>query len=222
VDFDLIAAHTPRVVFIAMRAGISWGCQDPCFARYFAEAGRIGAYRLPYHVVYPGEPAQAQVDNLLRIVGEDNLEEVRLVLDLELDFDLPKVRITNMLLACLELLQKHSGRLPILYSRASWVDAHLCVGDLPAVDWWLAQYCWPRPQPLYTPEYPCPPALPKGVNSWLIHQTAEKAPSIGASANKYMDYNRWNGTEKDVRRYFGKEEARVCPLDGQVCCRGEG
>ncbi len=41
VDFDRIAAHDPKVVFIAIRTGVSWGYQDPWFAYYFAEAGRI-------------------------------------------------------------------------------------------------------------------------------------------------------------------------------------
>ncbi len=69
VDFDRIAAHDPKVVFIAMRTGVSWGYQDPWFAYYFAEAGRIGRARLAYHVLYPGESAQAQMDNLFRILG---------------------------------------------------------------------------------------------------------------------------------------------------------
>lgn len=217
VDFDTIALHRPRVAFIAMRAGVSWGYQDACFANYFAEAERIGACILPYHVIYPGEPAQTQVDNFLRILNGCNLDAVRLVLDLELDFGLSKTVITRTVLHCLQQLERVCGRLPILYSRAGWVNAHLALSDLPQVDWWLAQYRWAVPVPLYTPEYPCPPALPKGVNTWLIHQTASRAPSIGAPANPYMDYNRWNGTEADVRRYFGAEAAQICPLDGEPC-----
>lgn len=217
VNFDTIAAHRPKVSFIAMRTGVSWGYQDSCFAQYFAEARRIGVCILPYHVVYPGQPAQAQVDNLLRILNGCDLSAVRLVLDLELDFELSRTVITQTVLGCMQLLEKKCGRLPILYSRAGWVNAHLSVADLPASDWWLAQYRWAKPSPLVTPEHPCPPALPKGVSTWLIHQTASRAPSIGAPANPYMDYNRWNGSAADVRAYFGREEVQVCPLDGQAC-----
>lgn len=191
VDFDVIRVHEPRVSFIAMRSGASWGYQDPCFAHYLTEAQRIGVACLAYHVIYPGQSAQAQVSNLLRIAN-DYLDQVRLVLDLELDFGLAKRTIMQTVLGCLEELERETGSLPILYSRAGWVDQHLEVRDLPQVDWWLAQYCWRRPVPFYTPEYPCPPLLPRGVDSWLIHQTAERAPSIGAPASRYMDYDRMN------------------------------
>lgn len=52
-NFDLIAAHQPAVEFIAMRTGQSWGYRDPAFSYYLAEAQRIGACILPYHVVFP-------------------------------------------------------------------------------------------------------------------------------------------------------------------------
>ncbi|MCJ7557632.1 MAG: hypothetical protein MUP90_12070, partial [Gammaproteobacteria bacterium] len=55
--------------------------------------------------------------------------------------------------------------------------------------------------------------------TWLIHQSAEKAPSIGAEGCHYMDYNRWNGSEVDVLRYFEASEPMgvACPLDGKAC-----
>lgn len=219
VNFDIIAAHRPKVVFIAMRAGISWAYQDPWFAYYFTEAKRVGCLRLPYHVVYPGESPQKQMEHFLRLVGEADLEKIRLVLDLELDHGLSKTRITAAVLACLRFLEERTGRLPIVYSRATWVDAHLFVSDLPDLDWWLAQYRWPRPYPLFTAEYPCPPSLPAGVKPWLIHQTTEKGPGIGTPGRYYLDYNRWNGTETDVRAYFGLAAPTtvICPLDGLVC-----
>jgi len=65
-DFDAIAAHSPEVVFIAMRAGISWGYQDPWFSYYMAEAQRIKRVCLAYHVLFPGQPAAAQMDNFFR------------------------------------------------------------------------------------------------------------------------------------------------------------
>ena len=218
VDFDTIAAHQPKVTFIAMRAGISWGYQDPWFSTYFAEAGRIGRARLAYHVLFPGESAEAQMDNFFRILGEADLSQTPLVLDLELDHGYSTARITATTLEACRIMQARSGRRPVLYSRAGWVDQYLRVADLPPVDWWLAQYRWPWPYPLYTPEHTCPPALPRGVTDWLIHQTAARGASIGAKAMYYMDYNRWNGSEVDLMAYFGRTPQTVlCPLDQQVC-----
>ena len=219
VDFDVIAAHEPETVFIAMRAGISWGYQDPWFATYFREAGRIGRVRLAYHVLYPGESAQAQMDNFFRILGKVDLGRTPLVLDLELDHGQSVSRITATTAAACRTIQTRTGRVPILYSRAGWVNRFLQVGDLPPVHWWLAQYRWPRPYPLTTPEYPCPPTLPEGVESWLVHQTASRGASIGAKAAHFMDYNRWHGSREDVLAFAGESSSNrvICPLDGAVC-----
>ena len=218
VDFDLIAAHELEVVFIAMRAGISWGYQDPWFATYFEEAGRIGRARLAYHVLYPGESAQAQMDNYFRILGDADLSRTPLVLDLELDHGQTISQITRCTVDSLNLIQARTGRTSIIYSRAGWVNQHLRVGDLPPVHWWLAQYRWPRPYPLYTPEYPCPPALPAGVETWLAHQTAARGASIGAKATYFMDYDRWHGDKADVLNFIGNvPQPVICPLDGLIC-----
>jgi GH25 family lysozyme M1 (1,4-beta-N-acetylmuramidase) len=223
VNFDTIAAHNPEVVFIAMRAGISWGYQDPWFAYYFQEAGRIGRVRLAYHVLYPGESPQAQMDNLFRILGDIDYAVTPLVLDLELDHGQTVSRITKCTGDSLKIIQERSGRIPIIYSRASWVNQFLRVSDLPAVHWWLAQYLWPRPYPLLTPEYPCPPAIPNGVSSWLVHQTASRGASIGAKANYFMDYNRWNGDKAAVLNYVNQQEMIpvTCPLDNLPCTGGK-
>ena len=212
-DFGLIAAHQPRVSFIAIRSGVSWGYRDPMFAVFSRQALAIGACVMPYHVLYPGEPALKQMNHFLRILEGIDLDSVRLVLDVELEHGQTRAVITNTLLSALELLEQETGRLPIVYSRALWVDANLRVADLPRVDWWLAQYYYRRPFPQYTPEYPCPPRLPKGVDQWLITRPEQTASARG----HHMDYDRWNGTEADVLAYFGRAALVNCPLDGAIC-----
>ena len=222
-NFDLVAKHVPKVAFIAMRAGVSWGYRDPAFSRFYQEATRIGACVLPYHVLYPGEPALKQMNHFLRILEGIDLETVRLVLDVELVHEQSRAMITNTLLSCLEVLKTETGRFPIIYSRALWINEHVHVKDLPKVDWWLAQYYRRRAWPAYTPEYPCPPMMPKGVDEWLIHQTAERAPAIGGVGN-FMDYARWNGSHDSLLAYFGRAvvaEPAICPLDGLACPRPE-
>ncbi len=222
-DFNLIARHSPKVDFVAMRAGISWGYRDPSFRRFYEESTRIGACVLPYHVLYPGEPALKQMNHFLHILEGIDLDTIRLVLDVELDHQQTRRMISNTLLACLEILKSETGRYPIIYSRALWIDEHVYVKDLPEVDWWLAQYYHRRPWPDYTPEYPCPPRMPKGVERWLIHQTTERGPAIGG-VGTYMDYDRWNGSQAELWAYFGREvslEPTLCPVDGLPCERIE-
>ena len=220
-NFDLVAKHVPKVAFVAIRAGVSWGYRDPMFKRFYEESTRIGACVLPYHVLYPGEPALKQMNHFLRILEGIDLETVRLVLDVELVHEQSRSMITNTLLSCLDVLKLETGRYPIVYSRALWIDEHVHIKDLPEVDWWLAQYYARRPWPAYTPEFPCPPLMPKGVDTWLIHQTAERAPAIGGVGN-FMDYNRWNGTSESLLAYFGRIEPvkpAICPVDGLACPR---
>lgn len=222
-DFREIRAHRPEVSFVALRSGVSWGYRDPAFRYFLQEAKAMNACILPYHVLYPGEPARKQMDAFISILEGVDLDSVRLVLDAELEHQQSRSAITNTLLSSLERLHSLTGRWPIVYSRAMWVDQHLHISDLPEVDWWLAQYYPRQAWPAYTPEYPCPPRLPQGVNRWLIHQTTERGPAIGGPGN-YMDYNRWNGDKEALLSYFGRAPRPTplsCPIDGKPCGRGQ-
>ena len=199
VNFTIL---NPQIFFCGVRACISWGYTDPWFA--YSRAN-LTEPLLAYHVTYPGEDANRQMDHFLRTVNPG--EHDRLVLDLELDHGYGKARITQAVNACVERLKAETGRYPVIYSRASWVDAFLEVADLPVVDWWLANYLTHRPAPLFTPEHAGPPLLPKGVSTWLIHQTGERGNGKAHGvASYYVDQNRWNGTAESVLAYFGLAE----------------
>lgn len=225
VDFDIInATNPPRVSFVAMRAGISWGYQDPWFNYYFQEGQRIGKILMPYHVIFPGQPAQRQMDNFFRIMGDIDYKTTPLVLDLELDHDQPVSTITKTTLECISIIVQRTQRIPIIYSRAQWANTFLKVQDLPPVHWWLAQYRYSLPYPLYTPEFPCPPTLPAFVGTWLFHQTTHRGRSIGAPGLYFMDHNRFNGTLEELYKFAGfaapNYTLATCPLDQQPCVRG--
>lgn len=67
-NFDELAVHKPQLHFIGLRTGQSWADKDPAFAVLVREAMRIGLCVLPYHVIYPGEPALKQVDFMLKLL----------------------------------------------------------------------------------------------------------------------------------------------------------
>ena len=222
MDFDAVATNVEPVDFIAMRAGISWGYTDKWFSRSWSEAKRIHKPRIAYHVPYFGEDATRQMDHLFRLVAGSDFAHDRLCLDLELAGGNTKNRITSTTNKLLNICLQRTGRYPILYSRTNWINQYLDVSSLPTVDWWLALYRYRLPYPLYTPEYANPPILPKGVTTYLIHQTSERGKSIGG-AGYYMDYDRWNGTGADVRKYFeytDEESTRpVQPAGEKYRCR---
>ena len=197
---------TPPVLFIAARAGISWGYTDQWFSHYWANMLRIKVGRLAYHVQYPAENSINQMDHFFRIVDDSDWEHDRLVLDLELDHGCSRYTITTCTNRMLEICRSRTGRYPLIYSRAEWVNRFLAVQDMPSdIFWWMAQYLKRRLFPLiYTPEHPGPPDKPIIIprKNILIHQTAEYTKSIGKSGRRYMDYNRWQGKVLNVLAYF--------------------
>ena len=199
-DFDLI---NEKCDFVAVRAGISWGYTDKWFEYSWSHVLRP---RLGYHVVYPGESATAQMKHFLNIVHPTQND--RLVLDMELDHGYSKARITKTLVDCMNIIQTETGRYPVIYSRAYWVNDHLDVNALPEkTDWWLANYLRSNPDPYFTPEMTPPPMLPNGVKNWLIHQTSkEQDGSKVGVVSHYVDTNRWNGTHDELLAYFGLGE----------------
>jgi len=204
MDFYEVATHVnPRVDFIAIRSNISWGYTDPWFSYGWYHAERVSLPRMAYVVPYFGENALRQADSWFRTITPADWNHDRIVLDNEVAHDNSPGKITETTIDLLNICRSRTGRYPMIYSRATWVNPHMIVSWLPkGIDWWLAQYLWPRPYPLYTPEHPGPPDLPVGVSDWLIHQTAERGKSIGTKAMHYMDYNRWNTANQTIDQYF--------------------
>lgn len=193
--------------YIAIRAGISWGYKDDKFDIAWHEMRNHN--RMAYHVLYPGEDGRRQMDWFLSIVkpaGKD-----RLVMDLELDHGYSKSRITDTVLTCLEYLKTKTGKYPVIYSRAYWVNDYLEVHRLPpTIEWWLANYRTANPSPQFTPELDPPPMLPRGVTNWLIHQTADKQPgSKFGVASYYVDTDRWNGSDAVMQKWFDSDTHNV-------------
>lgn len=202
INWDIIAAHKEPVRFAGIRATISWGYADSWFKRNWQEAKRVGILRMAYHVIYPAQDPKRQMDNLFNTVGSDT-GELPLVLDVELDHKQSPDKIQSNILKSAAIIEERTGRKPIIYSRASWVNPFITANRTPPgwlndYDWWLAHYLRSGS------EHPGPPALPKGLVSerLLIHQTSDHGPAIGAES-KMMDYNRWQYDEAHLEKYAG-------------------
>ena len=209
LNWAAIESHAPKVTFIAMRSTISWGYRDPFFLANWAEAGKRGYNRMAYHVIYPGEDPIRQVDNLFGAIGSDLTTHDRIVLDDELEHDVTVSRHTYCTRKHADLIFSRTTHKPVLYSRAEYLNRRvdLQLLDLPL---WLAQYLSKPLFSAYASEHPGPPILPKYATSWLIHQTGDKLPPFCATTTKaYQDYDRWNGTEEAVNKFFGREQYTI-------------
>ena len=203
------------VVGAGMRASISYAYADPYIYYNMTETLTIGMYRLPYHVLYPGESPQRQIDNFLRACGED-WTNAWPVLDIELHPWVGKSTITNAIVTWATGVEARIGKLPLLYSTASWINEFTWTGTWRSdFKWWLAHYLND-----HTIEKPAPPARPYGVIDWQIHQNSDKIIAwdgfAGADGIKTVDYNRWNGPNSAVDEFFGNFPVNTitCPNCG--------
>lgn len=200
MNWDAIAINSKKVLFAGIRATISWGYVDSWFNRNWVEAKRVGIFRAAYHVMYPGVTPSRQMDNFLKVVGDD-IGELPLVLDVELSHNKSPEEIGNTILQCATILESKTGRKPILYSRASFIDAYVTANHSPSAwlnkyDWWLAHYLRSGE------EHQGPPTLPKGVvrERCMVHQTTGTGPGFGVES-KVMDYNRWQFSQEHLKKY---------------------
>ena len=87
------------------------------------------------------------------------------------------------------------------YSRKQFIDDYTELGTWRKQrDWFLAQYLLDRSK-----EMPAPPALPKGVDEWLVHQNADHYiawPGFTPDSIN-LDIDRWNGDDAVCDAYFG-------------------
>jgi GH25 family lysozyme M1 (1,4-beta-N-acetylmuramidase) len=221
VDWDVVAAHEPKVHFVGIRATVCWGYVDSWFSRNWQEAKRVKLLRTAYHVVYPAENLERQINHFLATVGED-LGEFPLTLDIELDHGLSYKAIRDNIYKCAQLIETRTGKKPIMYSRAGWVNQFITgldptpPGWLNQYDWWLAQYL------TTTDEHPGPATLPKGVvrERCIIHQTTDKGKGFGVESSR-LDYDRWQGDLESLSTYSGVRmvptlEERVEALEATV------
>ena len=204
-DYAKMRANTS---FVFVKATESWGYTDPKF--YANWTGLVGHNRGAYCYVWLSDDPLRQANHLIDIVTQAGVDWKydRLVLDLEKSgHGLSKAEVSRRVLVMMERIREITGRYPVLYSRASWVNDNMLINDprLINADWWLAYYRTALPYPLYTPEMPPPPILPTGVNKWLFHQTCErgKGREVGVGSY-YVDQNRFNGTKAELDAYFGR------------------
>lgn len=201
LDWGRFEAHLPAITFIGMRATISWAYRDPFFQANWRGAKAIHTIRSAYHVVYPGEDAERQYDNIMAMVGDDP-GELPVTLDIELDHGLPKSTITRTVRRLADIITARTNKAPLLYTRAEWANQFLFSGEFRDLKWWLATYLRAPLFSVYANEHPGPPILPIGIDTYLIHQTGDHMRPICSTTTKaHQDYNRWNGTEADMLQY---------------------
>lgn len=214
INWGAVEAHDPEVAFIGFRSTISWAYRDPFFLANWREAGRRGINRLAYHVIYPGEDAVRQVDNLFGHIGNDLTAHDRFVLDDEVEHDVTVYRHTATTRKLADVIFQRTIHKPILYSRAEYLNRRVDLSQLLDLPLWLAQYLKVPLFAKYANEHPGPPFLPRHATTWLVHQTGDKLPPFCATSGKAtQDYDRWNGDAAVVNAWFGSTPVPEQPVE---------
>lgn len=173
------------------RAGISWGYEDPCFARNWGESDGVINYTSSYHVIYPDQQIKPQVENWVKI--QPKIRIIPRVIDLELENGTPASMIARQVWEMSERVADYDGIRPWIYSRKNliekWLVPYWTIEQLNEHFWWLAQYLWDRIR-----EHAGPPDLPKGIQESrvVLHQTADKKSTPdGETESRSIDWDRW-------------------------------
>lgn len=215
LNWDAIDKHVPKVTWIDFRCTISWGYRDPFFMANWKEARVRGYNRAAYHVDYPEQDPIRQIDNLFAHIGNELTSNDRFILDDEVEggeHDVSMLRHTATIRKMADLIFARTLTKPRLYSRAEFLTRKVDMTQLPDLDLHLAHYLTKPLLAAYANEHPGPPALPKDATKWLVHQTGDKLrPFCAGTTKQYQDYDRWNGDESAVNKYFGRSE-NVIPL----------
>jgi GH25 family lysozyme M1 (1,4-beta-N-acetylmuramidase) len=191
-----------KFAFCKASEGASW--VDPTFAYNWQELRRRGIPHGAYHFFRPAQSVK-QVERFVELVQPEQGE--LLVLDVENNGGLSRADLTRKVVEAVEIIYARSGRYPILYSRSSWLNSNINVGDLPKLDYWLAQYRYPLPYPFFTGMFPTEKIdIPAGVSREQVkfHQGTDKGNGIRRGAQSlYIDMNHFIGTNEELAAYFG-------------------
>ena len=151
-----------------------WGYTDPKWFEVF-RGSHVLRPRLAYPRGLPWRRVRLAQMKPLPQHRASNSKNDALLLIWNSTTAIARLESQKRLVDCMNIIQTETGRYPVIYSRAYWVNDHLDVNALPEkTDWWLANYLRSNPDPYFTPEMTPPPMLPNGVKNWLIHQTSKE------------------------------------------------
>ncbi|MEL7093140.1 MAG: GH25 family lysozyme [Pseudomonadota bacterium] len=184
IDFGAVKAADKSFVFVKATEGDTG--VDPSFASNIAASRAAGLMTGAYHFYISHDAAESQFANFSKHVslGAGDLPPV---VDIENLASHSPDGWQNTLRQFLQLLEKHYGVQPIIYSGVSFANSYLSgFQDYPL---WVAQYT-SAPQPKV-------PADWKVWSFWQYSQSGNVAGIAGA-----VDLNCFNGAEAQLRKFL--------------------
>lgn len=203
---DWRSLRTEGVRFALIRATSGIGYIDKVFKSHWEGARREGILRGAYHYLIAGQDAVKQAELFIATLGSDR-GELPPIVDLEDKYNEAESnrKIITTCKAVLDRIEQAFGRKPMVYSRRTYLQAHVTLNSKPpswAKDYplWVAQYPWVfRAESMPNKDMP---TQPEGWNKWLFWQYSEKAIIRGVTDNSgrptACDLDWFRGTEAEL------------------------
>ena len=167
---DLV--HASRIVplkWVMIKATEGESMTDECFAQYWSEAGRINVSRGAYHFFRTSKDPKVQAQHYINTVKLRSTD-LPPVLDIEtMHRGCSRKMLNDKVLTWLEIVEKHYGRKPIVYTYDSFALVHLSHDITDNYPLWIARYNDEQPR----------------IHNWKLWQFTDKALVIGTTG--YVD-----------------------------------
>lgn len=189
---------TDSISFVIAKASEGESIQDDEYETNKAESDSCGFTFGAFHFFQSNVPVQAQVDNYMSVVKAFEADNFPPIIDVESSSDesatgihtaQSKEQVQDSLLLMLSILQKTTGRIPIIYVRVSDVKDYLTDSTFANYPLWICDY-----QSTDQPEMPGPWAGTK----WTLWQRTDKYAHEGDT----LDLDQFNGNEETLRKFL--------------------
>jgi len=186
---DWAAVHGAGIDFAFMKATESTGFADPQFATNWKDAGTSGVIRGAYHFFRASADATAQADYFVQQAGVPAAGDLPLTIDLETLDGVAAATVAADALTFLARVQQKSGRVPIVYTSASFLSSIGNPAGFGAYTLWVANW------QVSCPKIPGPP-----WSDWLFWQDSATG-TVAGIAGSAVDTDQFNGTLADLQTY---------------------
>lgn len=185
--------------------------EDPQYQRNVSECERLGIPYGVYHYIIPyGTPATQANYFADRVRGP-----LGAWMDVEDNGGYSSAALADWLWLFADTLTSRLGKLPGIYTRASFWNTYVADRDWERFKLWIARYdaTITNPYPPYTPrDWP-------GEHDWSIWQWSAGGNGLGAyygAQSADIDLNRYDGTLEDFKTEFDLEDAGDEPPDDEI------
>lgn len=146
-----------------------------------------GIVRGAYHFFEPTQDATAQANNFVNTVESLQASDLPPVIDVEINNGASNSQMISSVTTWLTIVQQGLGRTPMIYTMASFWNAHLDnqFGDYPL---WIANYGVQSP------------AIPQGWSNWEFWQHSQSGSVSGVTGSVDLDW--FNGSLADLMAFL--------------------